>query len=154
MTVGARSVVTAAEPVFSSILLPLLTELAASRPDPYLLVVDDAHLLTDPTCHLLLQAVAGGVPDGSAVVLLSQDRFPPWLTRTRTAGRLLAIDSDALAFDVDEAAALYAGMGCRLTDAEVGQVRRAHARVGGGVVPRRPGASPPSPRRAAATSCR
>ena len=119
VTVGARSVVTAAEPVFSSMLLPLLTELAASRPDPYLLVVDDVHLLTDPTCHLVLQAVAGGVPDGSAVVLLSQDRFPPWLTRTRTAGRLLAIDSDALAFDVDEATALYAGMGCRLTDAEV-----------------------------------
>ena len=119
MTLGARSVVTASEPVFSSMLLPLLTELAATRPEPYLLVVDDIHLLSDPTCDLVLQAVADGVPDGSALVLLSQDRFPPWLTTTRAEGRLLAIDSDALAFDMDEAAALYAGMDCRLTDAEV-----------------------------------
>ncbi len=52
-------------------------------------------------------------------MLLSQDRFPAWLTATRTQGRLLAIDSDALAFDVDEATALYAGMDCRLTDTEV-----------------------------------
>lgn len=119
VTLSARSVVTAAEPVFSSMLLPLLTELAATRPKPYLLVVDDIHLLNDPTCHLALQAVADGAPDGSAVVLLSQDRFPPWLTGTRTEGRLLTIDSDALAFDVDEATALYAGMDCRLTDTEV-----------------------------------
>ncbi|KRF00251.1 hypothetical protein ASG88_12820 [Nocardioides sp. Soil777] len=118
-TVSTRSAVRSVEPAFSSMLLPLLTELAVTRPQPYILVVDDIHLLSDPTCHLVLEAVADGVPDGSALVLLSQDRFPAWLTATRTQGRLLSIDSDALAFDEDEATALYAGMGCRLTDTEV-----------------------------------
>lgn len=113
------SVPTAAEPFFSALLLPALTDLAATREEPYVLLVDDVHLLTDTACHLLLQAVADGVPDGSALALLSQERRPSWLTSTVAQGRLFALDAEALAFDVAEASDLFVGMGCTVPEREV-----------------------------------
>ena len=118
-TLDTRPVTTATEPFLSAILLPTLADLAATRAQPYILMVDDVHRLTDPACHLLLQAVADGVPDGSALALLSQERLPVWLTRTLTEGRLYALGAEAIAFDVEEASALFRGMDCSVPEADV-----------------------------------
>jgi LuxR family transcriptional regulator, maltose regulon positive regulatory protein len=117
--VEAHAVPTAAEPFFSAVLLPSLTDLAATRPNAYVLLVDDVHLLTDPACHLLLQAVSDGVPEGSALALLSRERSPAWLTRTLAEGRLFGLGAESLAFDVQEASALFRGMECAVPEPEV-----------------------------------
>ena len=121
---GTRLVPTASEPFFSAILLPALTDLAETRPEPYVVVVDDVHQLTDPACHLLLQAVASGVPEGSALALLSQERSPSWLSRTLAEGRLLTLGAEAIAFDVEEASALFRGMDCAVPETEVARAVR------------------------------
>ena len=107
-----RAVVTGVEPEFSAVLLPAMRELAASRTRPFVLAVDDAHLLHDPACHQLLAAVYEGVPSGSTIALLTRDAAPTWLARARTEGRLVEIRE--LALDLDEAAQLFAEIGVPL----------------------------------------
>jgi LuxR family maltose regulon positive regulatory protein len=108
--------VTGTEPVFSAIVLPALSRAARSRPSPYVLVVEDIHVLTQPDCHEVLRAVAEGVTPGSQLVLLT--RFAPadWLSHARACGRLLEVDAADLAFDRDEALSLVTSLGVQPGD--------------------------------------
>jgi LuxR family transcriptional regulator, maltose regulon positive regulatory protein len=110
-----RAAVTGAEPGFSALLLPAMTRLAASRGRDFVLVIDDIQLLTRRECLALLQAVAGGVPDGSQVALLSRLEPPAWLARTRAEGRLLELGAADLAFDDAESRRLLGGLGASLS---------------------------------------
>ncbi len=103
-----RAAITAAEPAFSAIVLPAITELTRSRPDPFVLVLDDAHLLQDPMCHALLEAVCDGLPARSTLALVTRDAAPAWMGRARAEGRLTEIRD--LAFDDEEASRLFAKM--------------------------------------------
>lgn len=120
-----RSIVTASEPTFSATLVPALRSLAASRRRPYVLVVDDAHLLQDGDCHRLLTSVAYGVPGGSTLAVLSRERSPAWLAAIRADGRLYRIDSAELVFDASEAGALFAAMGLHPTEDNIEQALEA-----------------------------
>ena len=110
-----RGVVTGAEPDFSAFLLPALTRLAATRGTPYVLVVDDIHLLTRPECHEVLSALAEGVPVGSQLMLLSRVAPPPWVARVRAQGRVLDLGAADLAFDDEESSRLLEGLGSTLS---------------------------------------
>ncbi len=116
---GTRMSITAVEPAFSAEVLPALGGLAVSRSQPYLLVLDDVHMLTDPACDQVLAAVCDGVPPGSQVVLMTRKATPEWLSRARVEGRLLEIDARELAFDVEEAASLFARVGAQVRPADV-----------------------------------
>lgn len=52
-----RASITSTEPRLSTIVLPALERLAASRSQDYVLVVDDVHLLRNPACEAVLRAV-------------------------------------------------------------------------------------------------
>ena len=121
-----RALATSSEPQFSTQLLPTLTRLAASREESYVIVVDDVHLVTDPSCHLLLAAVSDGVPGGSQLALLSREGVPAWLGRARAAGSLFEIGPADLSFDENEARALFEEMGLSL-DAETTRVANERA---------------------------
>jgi LuxR family maltose regulon positive regulatory protein len=110
-----RSIVTASEPTFSATLVPALGTLAGGRSRPYVLVIDDAHLLQDVDCWRLLSSVAYGIPDGSTLAVLSRELSPAWLATTRADGRLCRVDSAELAFDASEVAALFTAMGLQVT---------------------------------------
>ena len=116
---GTRRSITAVEPEFSGVVLPALGALAASRSQPYLLVLDDVQVLTDPACHQVLAAVCDGVPPGSQVVLMTRTATPEWLSRARAEDRLVEIDARELAFDVEEAASLFARVGAEVSRADV-----------------------------------
>jgi LuxR family maltose regulon positive regulatory protein len=103
---AARAVVTRAEPRFSGVVLPTVTRLAASREQPYVVVVDDIHLLRHAQSLDLLAALADGIPSGSWLVLLTRERTPVRLARARAHGRLLELGPVDLAFDIDEATQL------------------------------------------------
>jgi LuxR family maltose regulon positive regulatory protein len=106
-----RLTVTAEEPTYSATLLPALEHVAvATGSSPYVLVVDDVHLLRDPRCHELLRAVAGAVPPGSRLLLLTRDEPPTWVARLRAEGRLLELERRDLAFSLPESESLFHGM--------------------------------------------
>jgi len=115
---AARASVTGQEPTYSSVVLPGLATLAASRSTPYALVLDDVHLLHDPDCVRLMRTLADAVPPGSSFVLLSRESTPTWVARLRAAGRLLELTTDDLAFDADELEVLLASQGIGLHPAD------------------------------------
>ena len=101
--------------------LPWLAGLVASRAADYVLVLDDVHLLHDPQCGDVLRTVCDAMPPGSQVVLVSRDVAPPWLARTRAAGRLNEIGPHDLTLDAAEVVAVLgegqgAGADRRLSD--------------------------------------
>ena len=111
---AARASVTGREPTYSSVVLPGLAMLAASRSEPYVLVLDDVHLLHDPDCVRLVRTLADAVPSGSSLVLLSRQTTPTWVARLRADGRLLELTTDDLAFDADELDTLLVWQGIGL----------------------------------------
>ncbi|MGN8247050.1 LuxR C-terminal-related transcriptional regulator [Cellulomonas soli] len=117
----ARTGVTGQEPGWSATVLPGLARLAATRLCDYLLVVDDVHLLQGAACHAALAAVADAVPDGSRLVLATREEAPRYLARARAAGRLLEIEPDDLAFDLDEAATLFDRLDVTRSDDELAE---------------------------------
>ncbi|WP_404388671.1 AAA family ATPase [Humibacillus xanthopallidus] len=116
---SARAAITASEPGFSALLLPTLQRLAASREQPYVLVLDDAHLVRHDQCLDLAAALAAGVPFGSSVMLLTREATPARLARARADGRLLELGPADLSFDVEEATELLANLDLRLTASDV-----------------------------------
>ncbi len=113
---AARALVTAQEPTFSSVVLPGLARLAASRDTPYVLVLDDVHLVQDPDCIRIVRTLAYAVPPGSVLALLSRQSTPRWLARLRAADRLLELSTQDLAFDQDELATLLRSLAVSLPE--------------------------------------
>jgi LuxR family maltose regulon positive regulatory protein len=114
-----RALASAVEPAFSTLLPPAMTVLAGNRTTPYVLVIDDLHLLNDPCCQDLLAALVDGVPPGSQVAFLSREPAPTWLAPARAQGRLREFGPSDLAFTVVEAIDMFAGMGLHVADHEV-----------------------------------
>lgn len=83
------------------------------------LVLDDLHEVTSPDVHAgLLRLVERPVPTLALVATTRRD--PPWpLARLRLSGRLAELRDDDLAFDDDEAAALFARLGVPATRRQV-----------------------------------
>ncbi len=92
---------------FSSVLVPRLERIVAERARPFVLVIDDAHLLRRQMSWALVQALADRVPAGSQLVLISRTQPQLKLGRMRADRRVHTIGSRALAFDRGEAAALF-----------------------------------------------
>ena len=114
-----RALASTAEPTFSTLLPPALGNLAGNRATPYVLVIDDFHVLTDRACHDLLAALVDGIPQGSQVALLSREPAPIWLAPARAQGLLREYGPEDLAFTSVEAIDLFAGMGLHVADHEV-----------------------------------
>ncbi len=119
-----RALATGVEPAFSAQLLPSITQLAASREQPYVLVLDDIQLLTRPDCHAVLAAIADGVPPGSQMALLSRAPAPAWVARVRAEGHLLELGPRDLAFDDDEGRSLVEDLLPGLSEAHVHDLLR------------------------------
>ncbi|MGZ8601940.1 MAG: LuxR C-terminal-related transcriptional regulator [Actinomycetota bacterium] len=85
---------------------------------PFILVVDDVHLLADGRCFALLRALAREVPPRSSVAFVARYEMPLGLARTRAAGELLELGIGDLRFGADDAADLLRGAGAGEIGAE------------------------------------
>ncbi|MFL6136968.1 MAG: LuxR C-terminal-related transcriptional regulator [Frankiaceae bacterium] len=92
----------------SAVLLPRLGRMLAEIPRPFVLVVDDAGLLTSPATVPVLMTVARHLGDGSQLVVAGRTipRLP--LSKLRAERHLLAIGQDDLRFSTSEAAGVLA----------------------------------------------
>ncbi len=114
----AQATITGQEPTFSAVVLPGLAALAESRSTPYVLVLDDLHLVSDPDSIRVVRALADAVPPGSTLALVSRGSPPTWLARFRAADRLQELTTEDLAFDDDELDALLAVLDVTMTSTE------------------------------------
>jgi len=83
----------------------------SAAPKPFVLVLDDAQLITDPAARRVVDGLCTGVPAGSQLVISSRGAVPAGLSRLRAAHRVLEITAPEMAFDADEALAALAATG-------------------------------------------
>lgn len=82
----------------------LLDELAA-RPDPIVLVIDDAHLLSAAEWDTI-RGLVPQLPPALHLVVVGRSEPPIPLGRERSTGRLATVRTDDLTFDLEEATSL------------------------------------------------
>ena len=96
--------------------LPLLDE-ALAEAAPFLLVLDDAHLLAGAKCWDVVAFVLRGLPPGAQLALGTRAEPPLALARMRTAGEVAEFRAADLAFDRGEAEHLLRAHACGPIDA-------------------------------------
>ncbi len=116
-------VVTGQEPSLSNVVLPALGQQLGAASTPFVMILDDLQVITEPGALRMLRLVLTSVPDGSQIVVISRTEPPIGLDRLRAAGRVTDIGADELAMDRGEARILLAGTGLstELTEAVIAQ---------------------------------
>jgi LuxR family maltose regulon positive regulatory protein len=100
----ARWLMLAAPPVVERIVPSLAASVVSAS--PFVLVIDDAHLLTNELCWQVLDVLLQQVPSGSRACVSGRAAPPLPLARLDADGRLLEIGPHELAMNAREAAEL------------------------------------------------
>lgn len=90
------------------LVLPPLVDPRADAVQPFVVVLDDLHLVTGPRCHDVIARLVDRLPPGSQVALSTRTDPPLPLGSWRAHGRLIELRANDLALDAREAAALLA----------------------------------------------
>ena len=100
----------------------VLTALACAAyrsPRPFVLAVDEAHLVSDAEGAGMLATLADNLPPGSQLVLAGRGEPPLGLARLRSQGRILDIGADDLRLGVPEARELLAAADVHLSEPDL-----------------------------------
>ena len=107
-------------PATSTILTSLINELTEALQTPFILVLDDYHLITSPAVHEALIFLVENIPPQMHLVILSREDPPLPLARLRARQQLTEIRAVDLRFTLEESSAfLNQVMGLDLTVTEV-----------------------------------
>ena len=98
--------------------VPRLGAALATIDQPFVLVLDDLHLLDNPACLDAVAALARHVPDGSQLALSARGAPALPLGALRARGLALEIGPDDLRMDEAEAGQLLSAAGVDLPDAQ------------------------------------
>ena len=96
-----------ANPTLDLLGATLLDEIAA-RDDPFVLVLDDYHVITADAIHRLVRFLIERGPPFAHVVLLTREDPPLPLARLRANGRLIELRADDLRYTEEEASGYLA----------------------------------------------
>ena len=101
---AAQSLLDSAEATVSPqrVLTVLINELAEQIENPWLIVLEDYHLVASPVVHQLLDFLLENAPDGLHVVLSTRVDPPLSLARLRARGQLAELRASSLRFREDE----------------------------------------------------
>jgi LuxR family maltose regulon positive regulatory protein len=98
-------------PVIGSLAWQQFVSMLAGRRRPFTLVLDDVHELVGRDVLDALPVLAAELPPGATLVLVGRTGIPLPLGRLRVRRRLVEVGPAELAFDEDEAALLFGGLG-------------------------------------------
>ena len=96
-TTALHPVLTGHEPGFATVVLPTLGQQLRAAATPFVLVLDDVHLLTEAATLRMLDRVVTALPAGSRLVIACRSDPPVPIARLRSAGSLLEIGARELA---------------------------------------------------------
>lgn len=100
-----------------TVLLPRLGRALYELPEPIVLVIDDAHLLTAADCRRALTVLAEQLPAGSQLALGTREAIPLPTGRLRAQRELVEVDAADLALDAAAGKQLLELAGLKLDDA-------------------------------------
>jgi LuxR family maltose regulon positive regulatory protein len=104
--------------------IPRVSAALAALASPVVLVLEDLHFVSDPTCLDAVEALLDHVPEGSQMVVGTREEPELPLARLRAQGRLLAIGPDDLRLNEQEAATLLLGAGVDLGRSGISELTR------------------------------
>jgi LuxR family maltose regulon positive regulatory protein len=113
------SALSAPKPVVDGVVLPRLGKAIASRSEPFVLVLDDAHVLTASDALEALFVLTRHLPAGSQVAITARSEPTLPLGKLRAGRRLFELGPADLAFAPDEAEILLRGAGIELEPDDV-----------------------------------
>jgi LuxR family maltose regulon positive regulatory protein len=96
------------------LLTDLINEIAAAPGEPFLLILDDLHLIDDRTVHTAIRFFLDNLPPSSRAMhlVLASRTDPPWpLARLRARDEITEVRANDLRFTTDEAMAFLSGTG-------------------------------------------
>jgi LuxR family transcriptional regulator, maltose regulon positive regulatory protein len=99
-----------------TVLLPRLGRMLLDRPRPFVLALDDVHLLSNPECLSALGVIADHLPDGSQLVVASRQDPPMGRARLRARRALVEIRAEDLKLSPADGAAALREAGVDLDD--------------------------------------
>jgi LuxR family maltose regulon positive regulatory protein len=102
-------------------LAPALLEML-DHGDPFVLLIDDVHLLRDDAALATLAFLVEGAPGSGVIALLSRTAPAVGLPRRRLSGQVVELGPHDLAFTIDEASQVFAGLGVAITGARLTEV--------------------------------
>jgi LuxR family maltose regulon positive regulatory protein len=108
----------AADGEWTTQLVTGITDVILRREVPFVLVLENLHVLDGPSRDVLLPALAAHVPPGSTLALVTRTRLPMPTSRATLGGHAHTLDACDLAMTDTEASTLLAGSGLDL-DAEL-----------------------------------
>jgi LuxR family maltose regulon positive regulatory protein len=100
-------------------LLPSLGVVLERRAQPFVLALDDVHLLKSDDTKRALSALVAHMPVASQLVLSGRDRSPIGLGRLRAASRVSELGAEALALQDDEARTLLSATELDIGDKDI-----------------------------------
>ena len=109
-------------PRLDEVVLPLLAAELAER-EPFVLVLDDVHLVTAKTSRSIIRFLAEQVPAGSQLVLVTRGDPGMPVGRIRASGDLVEVGASLLALDMEETRAVAARGGLELSEEEAEALR-------------------------------
>jgi LuxR family transcriptional regulator, maltose regulon positive regulatory protein len=104
--------------------VPRLGSALSSRTTPFVLVLDDVHVVRNSECRAALSTLADHVPPGSRLVLSGQVEPPLRIARLRAEGRVLEIGPGDLSFTYEQAASVLHDAGVVLGEQETAELFR------------------------------
>jgi LuxR family maltose regulon positive regulatory protein len=107
-------------PDLAGTVLPMLVNALAALDEPVVLVLDDYHVISEPSCHDQVAFLLLHLPLSAQVVVITRADPPLPLARLRAAGELAEIRARELRFSPPEAAALvYAVCAVELSEPDL-----------------------------------
>jgi LuxR family transcriptional regulator, maltose regulon positive regulatory protein len=121
-TGGAAGLVAAHRGDIMNGLLPEIVNALSDGPSPVLLALDDYHFIRSGACHEQVNFLIEHLPPPGSVLILTRADPALRLGRLRAAGQLAEIRADLLSFDSEEARALLAVDGIRLSEVALSEL--------------------------------
>jgi LuxR family maltose regulon positive regulatory protein len=97
-----------------TVLLPRLGRALLQRSRPFVLALDDVHVLADPDCTSAMGVIASHLPEGSQLALASRQDLPLARARLRARRTLVEIRAEDLALTPEQGAVALRGAGIDL----------------------------------------
>jgi LuxR family maltose regulon positive regulatory protein len=104
--------------------IPRVSAALSAVTNPVVLVLDDLHFVSDPTCLDAVAALLGCVPEGSQMVVATREEPELPLARLRAQDRVLEIGLDDLRLNEEEAATLLRNAGVDLDRSSISELTR------------------------------
>jgi LuxR family transcriptional regulator, maltose regulon positive regulatory protein len=103
-------------------ILPRLGYAMARIKTPFVLVIDDAHVIKNPQCIDAIAALAGHLQNGSRLALSTRDHSMLPLGRLRARGLLLDLSAEELRMENEDARALLGAEGVKASDRDIDEL--------------------------------